>query len=601
MSLGNLKVATRLGLGFGVVLVLMLGMIATGLLYLGDMQAVTVDIDDKVGRVEPVTEMKKAVHANTVQTLEFLLASDDEQRKSLLDQIEANKRTYLQEEEKFGSMIASDKGKALLAKVKQIYPGYLAAIDDALGLVAKGGDLTGSRQKLAEKVKSAANHLLGKLEALVKYQKDLVEKEVARSYEQYLSGRNWMMAQGGLVLLLVITIAFLIARSLLKQLGGEPRYAAEIASRITQGDLTVDVVTGRKDRTSLLFSMKGMRDQLTREVVEVRLAAESILTASRQIAAGNGDLSSRVEEQASSLQETASSMEELTSTVKQNADNAQQANQLAVAASEVAQSGGEMVAQVVETMTLISASSKKIADITSVIDSIAFQTNILALNAAVEAARAGEQGRGFAVVAGEVRNLAQRSAVAAKEIKALIEDSVRKVDSGSALVDKAGKTMGEVVVSVKRVTDLMGEVTAASQEQSAGIDQVNQAVTQMDQVAHQNAALVEETAAAAESLEEQARKLIQVVAVFKVSQNSRAVEREAEPDVNQGGAAASALARTIAHHSQPEPSGSKQGQSTATTPVTTYAAPLLKEERPVPLLGKQLWKTQTAQDEWEAF
>jgi len=259
-----------------------------------------------------------------------------------------------------------------------------------------------------------------------------------------------------------------------------------------------------------------MRDSLAQVVGQVRQGTDTIATASSQIAAGNMDLSSRTEQQASSLEETAASMEELTSTVKQNADNARQANQLAVSASGVAVKGGHVVAQVVNTMSAINTSSKKIVDIIGVIDGIAFQTNILALNAAVEAARAGEQGRGFAVVAAEVRNLAQRSAAAAKEIKTLIGDSVDKVEEGSKQVAEAGKTMDEIVGSVKRVTDIMAEITAASQEQTAGIEQINQAITQMDQVTQQNAALVEEAAAAAASLQEQASGLSQVVSVFKL-------------------------------------------------------------------------------------
>ena len=267
----------------------------------------------------------------------------------------------------------------------------------------------------------------------------------------------------------------------------------------------------------LLDALGRMQDNLAKTVAQIRTGADTIATASSEIASGNLDLSSRTEEQASSLEETASSMEELTSTVKQNADNARQANQLAVSASDVAGRGGRVVSQVVDTMGEINTSSRKIVDIISVIDGIAFQTNILALNAAVEAARAGEQGRGFAVVAGEVRNLAQRSASAAKEIKSLIGDSVEKVDAGSKLVAEAGSTMDELVDGVKRVADIMAEITAASREQSDGIEQVNQAVTQMDQVTQQNAALVEEAAAAAESLQDQAKRLAQAVSVFRIS------------------------------------------------------------------------------------
>jgi methyl-accepting chemotaxis protein len=292
-----------------------------------------------------------------------------------------------------------------------------------------------------------------------------------------------------------------------------------VLSALAQGDLTHRVTN---EYQGMLLELKNNANQtvekLTEIVGQIKEAVESINVASKEIASGNTDLSQRTEEQASSLEETASSMEELTGTVKQNAENAKQANQLAAGASEVAGRGGEVVRQVVTTMSGISESSKKIADIISVIDGIAFQTNILALNAAVEAARAGEQGRGFAVVATEVRNLAQRSASAAKEIKDLITDSVQKVGEGTRQVDEAGKTMEEIVTSVKRVTDIMSEITAASQEQSSGIEQVNTAITQMDQVTQQNAALVEEAAAAAESLEEQARALQQAVAIFKVAQ-----------------------------------------------------------------------------------
>ncbi len=320
---------------------------------------------------------------------------------------------------------------------------------------------------------------------------------------------------GVAVLLGAAIIAWLI-RHIMRQLGGEPVYAVEVAHAISTGDLSREVSLAKGDGSSLLFAMSAMRENLTATIGHIRRSTDTITTATSEIAAGNHDLSSRTEEQASSLEETAASMEELTSTVKQNADNARQANQLAVSASSVAVKGGSVVAEVVGTMGAINASSRKIVDIIGVIDGIAFQTNILALNAAVEAARAGEQGRGFAVVAAEVRTLAQRSAAAAKEIKALIGDSVDKVEEGSKQVAEAGRTMDEIVASVKRVTDIMAEITAASQEQTAGIEQVNQAITQMDQVTQQNAALVEEAAAAASSLQEQASELSQVVSVFRL-------------------------------------------------------------------------------------
>ncbi len=323
---------------------------------------------------------------------------------------------------------------------------------------------------------------------------------------------RWQILGGTLLLsLVIISFAWFVSRRIKLALDK----AIGVSEKIAAGDLTVHIEVESEDETGLLLaSLKEMNEGLSRIVGEVRTGADSIATATEQIAAGNSDLSQRTEEQASALEETASSMEELTSTVKQNADNAQQANQLSISASGVAVKGGEVITRVVRTMESITDSSRKISDIIGVIDGIAFQTNILALNAAVEAARAGEQGRGFAVVAAEVRSLAQRSAAAAKEIKTLIEDSVNKVQDGSKLVEEAGHTTQEIVTSIKRVTDIMAEISAASLEQSSGIEQVNTAITQMDDVTQQNAALVEEAAAAAQSLEEQAQQMVQVVSRF---------------------------------------------------------------------------------------
>jgi methyl-accepting chemotaxis protein len=343
---------------------------------------------------------------------------------------------------------------------------------------------------------------------------DLASAEYASAAKSTLWIILASVVVGGLLLIGVTTM---VARSIKSQLGMELADAIQAARQIADGNLTYAFKDHGYDSDSLASSLATMLTNLVSIVAKIRDGAESIASGSSQIATGNLDLSSRTEQQASSLEETASSMEQLTSTVKQNAENARQANQMVVSTADVATKGGQVVSQVVDTMDSIKDSSRKIADIIGVIDGIAFQTNILALNAAVEAARAGEQGRGFAVVASEVRNLAQRSAGAAKEIKALIEDSVGKVDAGSELVDEAGKTMNEIVTSVKRVTDIMAEIAAASSEQSAGIEQVNQAVTQMDQMTQQNAALVEQAAAAAESLEDQASNLTQAVSVFQLS------------------------------------------------------------------------------------
>ncbi|OGB28442.1 MAG: hypothetical protein A3F78_00420 [Burkholderiales bacterium RIFCSPLOWO2_12_FULL_61_40] len=313
----------------------------------------------------------------------------------------------------------------------------------------------------------------------------------------------------------LLVIGLFISRGILRQMGGEPAYAGDITHRISEGDLTTSITLNQGDQSSLLHSIQSMRDKFADIVEQVRQSAQGVAAASSEIAQGNHDLSARTEHQASALEETAASMEELSATVRQNADSARQANQLAMNASTVAVKGGDVVCQVVETMKGINESSRKIADIIGVIDGIAFQTNILALNAAVEAARAGEQGRGFAVVASEVRSLAGRSADAAKEIKTLIHTSVERVEHGATLVDQAGITMTEVVSSIRRVTDIVGEISAASNEQAMGVSQVGEAVTQMDQTTQQNAALVEEMAAAASSLKSQAQELVQVMAVFK--------------------------------------------------------------------------------------
>ena len=319
----------------------------------------------------------------------------------------------------------------------------------------------------------------------------------------------------GLALMAVVgLLGWRLATSIYRQLGGEPAYASDIVHRIGGGDLNVAVDLRGAHADSLLVAMDRMQRSLSTTVGQIRGATDTIASAAGEIASGNRDLSSRTEAQASALEETAASMEELTATVKQSADNARQANQLAMSASEFAVQGGQVVDEVVATMASISGSSNKIVDIIGVIDGIAFQTNILALNAAVEAARAGEQGRGFAVVASEVRTLAQRSATAAKEIKSLIGDSVQKVEAGSALVSQAGATMSQIVGSVKRVTDIVGEISSASQEQTAGIEQINQAIAQMDQATQQNAALVEQASAAAESLEQQSQALVTAVGAF---------------------------------------------------------------------------------------
>ncbi|WP_307727719.1 methyl-accepting chemotaxis protein [Massilia sp. MS-15] len=447
-----------------------------------------------------------------------MLASSEQDHQAAAAAISAARGQVKDNLDRARGLFFSEEGKRMFAVVDRGMREYEAAVEQALQLASAEGlqESRASVDFLRDTVAPRSNTVDKGMTDLTRIKERNAQQAAQDAAALYASSRAMMLM---LVLgstVFGIGLGVLITRGLTRQLGGEPAYASDIASRIAAGELSIDVALRQGDRTSLLFAMKTMRDSLARIVGEVRNGTDAIASASRQIASGNLDLSSRTEEQASSLEETASSMEELTSTVQQNADNARQANGLATTASQVAERGGAVVAQVVDTMASINDSSKKIVDIIGVIDGIAFQTNILALNAAVEAARAGEQGRGFAVVASEVRTLAQRSAAAAKEIKLLIDDSVSKVDAGARLVDHAGATMTEIVDSVRRVTDIMGEISSASVEQTSGIEQINVAVSQMDQVTQQNASLVEEAAAAAESLQDQASKLVQLVSVFKL-------------------------------------------------------------------------------------
>ncbi len=527
MNFSQLKVGTRLAAGFALVLVLLALAILFGLNRLAMMQR---QIDQVVkvnnAQVAQIMSMRATVFDRMIAVRNVVLLTELAEMQPEVERIQINEKKFREADEKlvrlFEHASTSEQERSLLSRIHEQHNAMEAPMKRAieLGLANKIPEAT---KVLIDDIRPAQRKLMQELSELAQLEERLSQQASAAGEASYESARHWLMALGALALLLGTTAAFVIMRSITRQLGGEPAYAAEVASRIAGGDLDVQIDTRADDRSSLLFAMKGMRDKLADIVRNVRNGTDTMATASSQIAAGNLDLSSRTEQQASSLEETASSMEELTSTVRQNAENAGQANQLAVSASEVAQRGGDVVSQVVDTMALINDSARKIVEIIGVIDGIAFQTNILALNAAVEAARAGEQGRGFAVVATEVRSLAQRSAAAAKEIKTLIGDSVDKVDSGSKLVAQAGSTMEEVVSSVRRVTDIMAEITAASQEQSAGIEQVNQAITQMDQVTQQNAALVEEAAAAADSLQEQAAALSEIVSVFRVSGAGRAV------------------------------------------------------------------------------
>lgn len=512
----SMKIGTKLMVSFMTVIALT---IFLGVFSLFQMNRVNQTSTDMEVNWMPSVKVTSSLNTNTsdfrIDELQHVLSLDETQMKDYEQQISSVAKTIADNRATYEKLISSPEERQLYDVFAKEWAAYLVEHDKVLSFSRQNKNdearalLRGESQKYFDLASGALMKLA-----------DLNEKGGQDASKQgneiYDSSRNMSMALLAIIAAIGLGLALIVTRNLLRQLGGEPSYAKDIASRIAQGDLATAITVDPKYEGSMLHAMRDMRESLVKIVSEVRQGTNTIATASSQIASGNMDLSSRTEEQASSLEETASSMEELTSTVKQNADNARQANKLAVSASGVAVKGGDVVAQVVNTMESITASSKKIADIISVIDGIAFQTNILALNAAVEAARAGEQGRGFAVVASEVRNLAQRSAAAAKEIKTLISDSVEKVDAGSKLVGEAGATMNEIVNSVKTVTDVMAEIMAASQEQSAGIEQVNQAIGQMDQVTQQNAALVEEAAAAAESLQEQAANLAQVVSVFKL-------------------------------------------------------------------------------------
>ncbi|MGA7778977.1 MAG: methyl-accepting chemotaxis protein [Paraburkholderia sp.] len=421
-------------------------------------------------------------------------------------------------------------------------------------------------------------------------------KDIDTAYYETLLGHLLVVGVVGVLISLAMIV---IIRNVRSSLGGEPEHAASLAASIAKGDLTHVVEVRADDSSSMMAAMRAMQDRLQRTLGEIRRSSDSIASATQQIAAGNGDLSQRTEQQAASLQETAASMEQLTATVKQNADNARQASGLAHTASDIATKGNDVVSRVIGTMGEINESSRQIGDIIGVIEGIAFQTNILALNAAVEAARAGEQGRGFAVVAGEVRSLAQRSATAAKEIKQLIGASVERVHNGSTLVEQAGSTMGEIVQAVQRVTDIMGEIAAASEEQSSGIAQVGLAVTQMDEVTQQNAALVEQAAASAASLQDQAARLRETVNVFRIGSHEPADEAAGARAVQplkpaRPTAAASAPTAKVAAKPSSNSGSSAAPKIVAARPRATAASTASAARQPVPT-------TKASDDDWTAF
>jgi methyl-accepting chemotaxis protein len=512
--LHNTGIGVQLGGAFGVLALMLLASVTFGVTRLASLNASLASLA-RQAQAEVLSKTLVATAHETANALgRAVMADSVDTIQSSLKEADKLRALSGTTKESLAEFMTSDDSRALLKAVDAAEPAYRSSMDKVAAAI-KGGDTDAARIALNDKsLRDTEASYLAALSELEAFERKAMEAAKTQADLVYVDSRNMLFGAAVLAGAIAALLGFWITRGL-------TRVAAEAvaaATRIADGDLTRDVAAHRGDEMGrILSAMQAMQESLREVVGGVRSTSYGIASASAEIAQGNLDLSQRTEQQASALQETASSMEQMGSTVKQNADNASQANQLAQGASTVAVKGGVVVGQVVQTMRGINDSSKKIADIIGVIDGIAFQTNILALNAAVEAARAGEQGRGFAVVASEVRSLAQRSAAAAKEIKTLIGVSVDRVEQGTVLADQAGATMTEIVASINRVTGIMGEISAASTQQSSGVAQVGDAVNQMDQTTQQNAALVEESAAAAMSLKSQAEQLVKAVAAFKLA------------------------------------------------------------------------------------
>ena len=549
----NLNIGGRLGVGFAIVLLLLTALTVTAIVRMQTASDLTYRlIHTSIKNQRMVAEWAKIIEINSVRGVATFEMSDPVARAKMEQDLKVHAERSSQLQEQIAASLRNPAVKEQFQVVRKVRTEYVTVRGRAFQLKADG-DFEGAKRMFDKDVTPITAAYLAEVKRFAEMQITAADGVANSIIDTYTSTRTLLIELGLLAIVVGVAFAWRISRSITEPI----RAAVKVAETVAAGDLTSTILVASRDETGqLMHALKTMNDSLVAIVGQVRSGTDTIATASSEIAAGNMDLSSRTEQQASSLEETASSMEELTSTVKQNTDNARQANKLAGDAADIASRGGAVVADVVSTMGDINASSKKIVDIISVIDGIAFQTNILALNAAVEAARAGEQGRGFAVVATEVRNLAQRSSAAAKEIKGLIDDSVQKVDAGTRLVDKAGRTMEEIVQSIGFVTSIMGEISNASEEQSAGIEQVNQAISEMDQVTQQNAALVEEASAAAEAMQEQASELAQVVSVFRLDTTAVPPVRTSRPAAPVKKAAAPALSLP-AQRSKPKATGSE--------------------------------------------
>ncbi len=537
MKLSNFSVGARLGASFGAILLITALIAATGMWRIASLQAASERVaTQEIEQQTLVEDWASDIRLNWVRTEAFLKAIDRDYMDKLTADTQATAKGMEAKVKRIEALVQGDKAKGLLAAIATARQAYNDKLNEIREL-HRGGEP--NVPALVDKdLRPLADKYLQSLDDLRK----TMAAQLAESQADTSTLAKASQVLLGVGTLVAVALGALMGLTVTRSIVRPLQQGQQAAESIADGDLTHTITANGNDETGqLLQALSTMQSRLATIVGNVRYSAEGVATASAEIASGNNDLSARTEQQASALEETAASMEELGSTVRQNADNARTANQLAMSASTVAQQGGDVVAEVVDTMKGINDSSRKIADIISVIDGIAFQTNILALNAAVEAARAGEQGRGFAVVAGEVRSLAQRSAEAAKEIKGLIGTSVERVERGTALVDKAGATMTEVVSAIRRVTDIMGEISAASSEQSQGVSQVGEAITQMDQATQQNAALVEQSAAAADSLKTQAGQLVDAVAVFRLSDNATRHHSSAPVPVRSSAPAVSRL------------------------------------------------------------